>query len=112
LHSPEDFPMLVIPGQRGKDVCDSQVGISRRALLRVGGAGLFGLSLGKMFETQAAQAATSVPTRVGGAPGWGKAKSIIMVYLQGGPSHLDLWDPKEDVPDKVKSTFKNIPTKL
>src|SRR5206468_6708080 len=39
-------------------------------------------------------------------------KSIIMVYLQGGPSHLDLWDPKENVPDKVKSTFTNIPTKL
>ena len=31
---------------------------------------------------------------IGGGPGWGKAKSVIMVYLQGGPSHLDLWDPK------------------
>ena len=37
-----------------------------------------------------------------------------MLYLQGGPSHLDLWDPKEpnSVPDNVRSTFKNIPTKL
>ena len=49
---------------------------------------------------------------VGGAPGWGKAKSIIMVYLQGGPSHLDLWDPKENVPDNVKSVFKPISTKI
>ena len=48
----------------------------------------------------------------GGAPGWGKAKSIIMVYLQGGPSHLDLWDPKENVPDNVKSVFKKIATKV
>jgi hypothetical protein len=47
-----------------------------------------------------------------GAPGWGKAKSIIMVYLQGGPSHLDLWDPKENVPDNVRSTLKSIPTKI
>ena len=33
-----------------------------------------------------------------------------MVYLQGGPSHLDLWDPKEPdtVPDNVRSEFKNI----
>ena len=47
-----------------------------------------------------------------GRPGWGKAKSIIMVYLQGGPSHLDLWDPKDNVPDNVRSVFKTIPTKL
>jgi hypothetical protein len=37
---------------------------------------------------------------------------MILVYLQGGPSHLDLWDPKENVPDKVKSVFKPIPTKI
>jgi hypothetical protein len=49
--------------------------------------------------------------RRGGGPGWGKAKSIIMIYLQGGPSHLDLWDPKEGVPDNVRSVFKPIPTK-
>jgi hypothetical protein len=35
-----------------------------------------------------------------------------MVYLQGGPSHLDLWDPKEGVPDNVRSTLKSISTKL
>src|SRR5947199_14266 len=45
-------------------------------------------------------------------PGFGKAKSVILVSLQGGPSHLDLWDPKEGVPDKVKSNFKAIDTKL
>jgi len=47
-----------------------------------------------------------------GGPGWGRAKSVIMVYLQGGPSHLDLWDPKENVPDKIKSPFNSIPTKI
>ena len=39
-------------------------------------------------------------------------KSVIMVYLQGGPSHLDLWDPKDNVPDNVRSVFKPIATKL
>ena len=34
------------------------------------------------------------------------------MYLQGGPSHLDLWDPKENVPDNVRSEFKPIPTKI
>ena len=47
-----------------------------------------------------------------GGPGFGKAKSVILLYLQGGPSHLDLWDPKTNVPDNVKSVFSNINTKL
>ena len=36
----------------------------------------------------------------------GGAKSVILLYLQGGPSHLDLWDPKDNLPDNVKSVFK------
>jgi hypothetical protein len=55
---------------------------------------------------------TSGEAFTGSGPGWNKAKSVIMVYLQGGPSHLDLWDPKENVPDNVKSIFKPIPTKI
>jgi hypothetical protein len=102
--------MITIPGQPGKDLCDEQDGgITRRDLLRIGGSGLLGLSLGSIFQLQevcAKEAGSSV------APGWGKAKSIIMVYLQGGPSHLDLWDPKENVPDNVRSTLSNITTKL
>ena len=100
--------MFVIPGQRGKDLCDGNLGVSRRDLLRVGGAGMLGMSLGSMFQMQAQAKEAG---HVGGA-GWGKAKSIILIYLQGGPSHLDLWDPKENVPEKVKSAFKSIPTKL
>ena len=97
--------MLRIPGQAGNDFCDKGLRPSRRDLLRVGGASMLGLSLGSMFELQAM-------ANTGGGPGWGKAKSIILVYLQGGPSHLDLWDPKENVPDNVKSAFSNISTKL
>jgi len=100
--------MLVIPGQRGSDTCDRGLNLSRRDLLRVGGSSLLGLSLGSMFQLQA-RAAEQAHT---GGPGWGKAKSIIMIFLQGGPSHLDLWDPKEDVPDNVKSIFSSINTKL
>src|SRR5436305_1734878 len=105
--------MIIVPGQPGRDLCDRHLGITRRDLLRVGGSGLLGLSLGTMFELQAASAATR-DTGGGRAvkpPGWGQAKSIIMLYLQGGPSHLDLWDPKENVPDNVRSAFKSAPTK-
>src|SRR5262245_29304104 len=100
--------MLVIPGQPGKDLCDRHLGLTRRDLLRVGGSGLLGVTLGKLFQLQA-RAADAAHT---GGRGWGKAKSVIMVYLQGGPSHLDLWDPKENVPDTVRSAFSNISTKL
>ncbi len=100
--------MIIIPGERGKDLCDAHLGPSRRDVLRVGGSGILGMGLGSMLQLQA-QAGEKA---AGGGPGWGKAKSIIMVYLQGGPSHLDLWDPKPDTPDNVRSVFKPIPTKL
>jgi uncharacterized protein (DUF1501 family) len=98
--------VIVIPGQPGKDLCDRQLGLTRRDLLRVGGSGLLGLSLGSMFQLQAKAASSQ-----GSAPGWGKAKNIILVFLQGGPSHLDLWDPKENVPDNVRSAFSAIDTR-
>jgi uncharacterized protein DUF1501 len=100
--------VLIIPGERGKDLCDRHLRPSRREILRVGGSGILGLSLGSMLQLQAEAGEKGS----GGGPGWGKAKSIIMVYLQGGPSHLDLWDPKENVPDNVRSVFKSIPTKV
>jgi hypothetical protein len=101
--------MLCIPGQAGKDLCDPHLGVTRRDILRVGGSSLLGMSLGGMLKLQSAQAAT--PSVAPVAPGWGRAKSVILVYLQGGPSHLDLWDPKDDVPDNVRSVFKRIPAK-
>jgi hypothetical protein len=100
--------MLVIPGQPGNDLCERGTGLTRRELLRIGGAGMLGMSLGAMFQLQA-RAGESAQK---GGPGWGRAKSVILCYLQGGPSHLDLWDPKENVPDNVRSAFRDIPTKL
>jgi len=100
--------MLIVPGQPGNDLCDRKLGIARRDLLRVGGAGMLGLTLGSLLRLQAkASEAAS-----GGGPCWGKAKSIILVYLQGGPSHIDLWDPKENVPDNVRSVFNPIATRI
>jgi uncharacterized protein (DUF1501 family) len=102
----EGTSMLVIPGQASKDTCD---GITRRDLLRVGGSAMLGLSLANLFRAEKARAGEQPAA---GGPGFGKAKRIILLYLQGGPSHLDLWDPKDNVPDKVRSVFKAIDTKL
>src|SRR5262249_25832973 len=97
--------MLVVPGPSGRDTCD---GITRRELLRVGGSAMLGLSLADLFSIPKARAADEIV----GRSGFGKAKSIILLYLQGGPSHIDLWDPKDNVPDKVRSAFKTVDTKL
>src|SRR6266511_3079640 len=103
---PEVTDMLVIPG-RTATTCD---GLTRRELLRVGGSALLGISLANLVGLPRAGAKQATAPAEGG-PGFGKAKSVILLYLQGGPSHLDLWDPKEDVPDRVRSVFKSIPTK-
>jgi len=101
--------MFGILGQPGKDLCDRQLGISRRQVLQVGSSSLLGLNLANVMQLQEAQAKESNHT---GGAGWGNARSVILCYLQGGPSHLDLWDPKENVSDKVRSVFNPISTKL
>jgi hypothetical protein len=109
----EGIHVLVIPGQSGKDLCDSHLGMTRRALLRVGSSAFMGCSLAQILQAQSATArdesASSPPTN---RPGWGKAKSVIFVYLQGGPSQIDLWDPKDNVPDNVRSVFQRMPSKV
>src|SRR5688500_7503695 len=100
--------MWRISGQPGRDLCDPRLGVTRRDILRVGGSAMLGMTLGQMLEAKAH--ASSAPAMSG--PGWNKAKSVIMIYLQGGPSHLDLWDPKDDVPDNVRSVFERAPSKV
>ncbi len=101
--------MLVVPGQPGKDLCDRHLGVTRRDILRVGGSAVMGLSLAQLL--QAKDAAPGGTPALGG-PGFGRAKSVILIYLQGGPSHLDLWDPKDDVPENVKSVFNRAQSKV
>lgn len=100
--------MFRITGEPGRDLCDRQLRVTRRDVLRVGGCGMLGLSLGSLLKLQSINAAVPSPV----SPGWNKAKSIILVYLQGGPSHIDMWDPKENVPDNVRSVFQPISTKI
>jgi len=105
--------MLSIPGRPGS-TCD---GFSRRELIRVGGAGLFGLSLAQVLQLQAAQTAMAQDTSKGGGKdqpksGFGRAKNVILIFLQGGPSHLDIWDNKPDAPAEIRGEFKPIKTNV
>jgi hypothetical protein len=74
--------MIRLPGGLNTDLCDTHAKMTRRDLLRIGGSSILGLSLGQLLRLNAS--ASPAPATRGG-PGWGKAKSVIMVYLQGGP---------------------------
>jgi hypothetical protein len=80
-------------------------------LLRIGGSTLLGLSLADLLA-QEGNRCSAAEASAGGGPGWGKAKSVILIFLQGGPSHLDLWDPKPNCPETVRSPFSMMKTKV
>ncbi|MDA1316358.1 MAG: DUF1501 domain-containing protein [Acidobacteria bacterium] len=101
--------MLTIPGRRAVRNCD---GTSRRDFMQVGSLGLLGMTLSQVFELQDRVRAAAVPPRFQGATGFGRAKSVIMLFLQGGPSHIDIWDPKPDAPSNIRGEFKPIKTKI
>ncbi len=78
--------------------CD---GISRRHALHLGGTGLIaGLTLPRLLELQAKAA----------APQSAKAKSCIFLFLEGGPPHQDMWDPKPEAPPEIRGPFNPIAT--
>ena len=76
----------------------SCAGISRRELLQVGGAGLLGLHLPGLLAAEEAQ--TPFP----GA----KAKSVIFMFLFGGPSQLETFDMKPEAPQEIRGPFRPI----
>ncbi len=92
--------MLSIPGGV-TNLCD---GPTRREFIRVGGAAMLGLNLPE-FLAREAQAKES---GLGGGASFGKAKSVILLFLQGGPSHIDIWDPKPDAKSNIRGEFKPI----
>lgn len=97
--------MLVIPGQRGK-TCD---GPTRREFMRIGSLGVLGLNLPHVLQQAQLRAATP-KVEAGGS--FGRAKQVILLFLQGGPSHLDIWDPKPGAPSNIRGEFKPIPTNV
>jgi hypothetical protein len=77
---------------------------TRRAMLRVGGMGLLGLTMPGLLKASAEQAWTSGALK----PIAPKAKSVIFLYQFGGPSHIDMFDMKPDAPQAIRSPHKPI----
>jgi len=94
--------MLKLLGTR-KKMCD---GVSRRELLQVGGLGLFGLS----FADAWAAAPSAGPS--GRRPGFGQAKSCILIFPYGSPSAHETFDPKPDAPAEIQGEMKAIPSNV
>jgi uncharacterized protein (DUF1501 family) len=86
-------------GQRGQ-TCD---GVSRRSFLRVGALGFAGLSLADLLRLRARGAVRQ---------GASRDTAVIQIFLQGGPTHIDTYDPKPDAPREIKGEFQAIATKL
>jgi hypothetical protein len=77
--------------------------VTRRHMLQVGGLGLMGLSLPRLLAAEtAAQAAGETP----------RADACVLIFLNGGPSHLDMWDMKPNAPDGIRGEFKPISTSV
>jgi hypothetical protein len=79
-------------------------GVTRRDWIQAGGAGLFGLSLPKLV---AAENASSTQQQADAFTG-GRAKSVLFVYLFGGPSQLETFDMKPAAPSNVRGPFAPI----
>jgi hypothetical protein len=71
--------------------------INRREFLRVGALGGVGLTLPELLAANG----------TGSAP---RADACIVIFLNGGPSHLDMWDMKPEAPAEIRSPFRSIPT--
>src|SRR5687767_3810724 len=75
-------------------------GVSRRSFLQVGFLSALGLTLPEFLAMRQAQAAAA-PRR-----------SVILVWLWGGPSHVELFDPKPEAPSDIRGPFRAISTNV
>src|SRR5690348_1372750 len=73
---------------------------SRRSVLKTSLVGIAGLTLPGLLKAR--EQNSSVP----------RNKSVILLWMTGGPSHIDTWDPKPQMPPEIRGPFKTIATKI
>lgn len=100
--------MLTIQTQHARRDCS---GTTRRDFLRIGALGLGALSLPQLLQTRAAAAAT------GASPGspfpaYVKDKAVVLLYLSGGASHIETFNPNMDQPDPYRSITGEVKTSI
>ena len=88
--------MLQIPGS----ICEAGNPTSRRRFLSIGSLALGGLSLPRILQAEEQAGVKN------------NGKGVIMVFLPGGPSHLDMFDLKPDAPEEIRGEFRPIQTNV
>ena len=82
-------------------------GINRRELLQIGYSGLLGIGLPAVLAGRAEAAANHAANRSAR-----RQHSVILIFMSGGTSHLDTFDPKPDAPAEIRGEFRTIPTRV
>jgi Protein of unknown function (DUF1501) len=90
--------MLRLDAERAVSFCD---GLTRRDFLHAGAISVLGLTLPGVFAQKASGQAAA-----------GRDVNCIMLFLVGGPSHIDTWDPKPEAPAEVRGPFRPIATNV
>jgi hypothetical protein len=86
--------------------CEEFRRMSRRAVLHAGVLGTAGLSLSQLLSHQAAASDAKGPAAEK------QANNVILLWMRGGPSHIDMWDPKPDAPAEFRGEFGTIDTNV
>lgn len=94
--------MLDIDSGNGQTLCS---GATRRDFLRLGALSILGLTLPDLLRLEAAQAAERVATKA-------RAKNVLLIYLGGGLTHHDTFDPKPEAPQEIRGKYSVIPTTI
>src|SRR5207253_209153 len=76
--------------------------LDRRGFVKAGVLGTAGLALGDLLRVEARGSTTATSRR----------PSVIILWMRGGPSHIDMWDPKPNAPAEYRGEFKTIPTRV
>jgi hypothetical protein len=90
---------MLLLGREPQRTCQT---LTRRAFLQVGGSTVLGLTLADLLRLRAAA----------NAPANGSARSVLLLWLWGGPAHLDTWDPKPAAPIEYRGPFSPIATRV
>src|SRR3954469_22060104 len=94
--SQEVFMLLL--GRQTQRTCH---GLTRRAFLQIGASSVLGLSMADFARLNS----SATPLAAG------SARSVILLWLWGGPAQLDTWDPKPNAPMDFRGPFATIPTR-
>src|SRR4051794_18372201 len=87
---------MLLVGRHRAHTC---AGLTRRALLQAGGSAVLGLSLADLLRLRASGFSPAAP-----------ARSVLLLWLWGGPAQLDTWDPKPSAPLEFRGPFGSIAT--